>query len=98
LSRKVLSYILGAVLFLILFAARPASHYDDPQHDSRRTEESQHADAEHSGEAGHGHGDEAFSPAEFIFDHILDSYEWHILSHKDFHLSIPLPVILYSES
>ncbi|MCK4853871.1 MAG: F0F1 ATP synthase subunit A, partial [Bacteroidales bacterium] len=42
--------------------------------------------------------DEGFSPADFIFDHVLDAYEWHILSYDDFHLSIPLPVIIYSES
>ena len=42
--------------------------------------------------------EEVFDPATFIFDHILDSYEWHILTYKDFHLTIPLPVIIYSES
>ncbi len=28
--------------------------------------------------------------------HILDSHEWHILSVGDFHLTVPLPVILYA--
>ena len=41
---------------------------------------------------------EKFDPGKFIMHHIADAYEWHILSYKDFHLSIPLPVILYSEN
>lgn len=40
----------------------------------------------------------AFSPGDFIMDHIADSYEWHIATFGDFHLSLPLPVILYSEN
>ncbi|HDR90120.1 MAG TPA: ATP synthase F0 subunit A [Bacteroidetes bacterium] len=41
--------------------------------------------------------EEEFQPGEFIMEHIGDAYEWHILTYKDFHLSIPLPVILYSK-
>ena len=39
-----------------------------------------------------------FKPGDFIFDHIKDAYDWHILTYKDFHLSIPLPVIVYSKA
>ncbi len=40
---------------------------------------------------------EKFDPGSFIFDHIGDSYDWHLidLGHKT--ISIPLPVILYSK-
>lgn len=31
-----------------------------------------------------------------IFDHIRDSYEWHITTIGDKHISIPLPIIVYS--
>lgn len=41
--------------------------------------------------------EEEFQAGEFIMEHIGDAYEWHILTYKDFHLSIPLPVILYSK-
>ena len=34
---------------------------------------------------------------ELIFDHILDSYDWHICTWKGKHVSVYLPVILYSE-
>ena len=90
LSRKIISYVLGALLFLLLFAAIPGQQ-DHPEEDSQAalTEDT------HSGT---DLAEESFSPSHFVFDHILDAYEWHILSYKDFHLSIPLPVIIYSET
>ena len=36
---------------------------------------------------------EAFNPTPQILHHIADSYEWHLWGN----VSIPLPVILYSE-
>ena len=51
-----------------------------------------------SDQHGESHQEEEFNPGEFIFDHIGDAHEWHILTYKDFHLSLPLPVILYSKS
>ncbi len=38
-----------------------------------------------------------FDPGPFIMNHIGDSYEWHIATLGHTHLSIPLPIILYSE-
>lgn len=35
---------------------------------------------------------------EVVFGHIGDSYEWHITSWGDHHLTIPLPVVLYSRT
>ncbi len=37
---------------------------------------------------------EAFNAGETILEHVEDAYEWHILTIKDKHVSIPLPVIL----
>lgn len=34
---------------------------------------------------------------EIIFDHIGDAYEWHVTTIGDKHISIPLPVIVYSQ-
>lgn len=39
-----------------------------------------------------------FDPGSFIFDHIGDTYEWHIFSLNGKHITIPLPVILYSKN
>ena len=40
--------------------------------------------------------EEKFNPKEFLFDHISDAHEWHILTYKDKHISLYLPVILIS--
>nr|NQU91499.1 F0F1 ATP synthase subunit A [Bacteroidota bacterium] len=39
--------------------------------------------------------EEEFKAGEMIVEHIVDAHEWHILTYKDFHLTIPLPVILW---
>lgn len=51
---------------------------------------------EHKENAGHEKA--AFNVGTFIFDHILDQYGWHIFTYKHKHISIPLPVILYSKN
>jgi F-type H+-transporting ATPase subunit a len=39
-----------------------------------------------------------FNAGPFIMNHIGDSYEWHVATFGDFHLSLPLPCILYSSN
>lgn len=39
---------------------------------------------------------EPFNVGDFIFEHIEDAYSWHICTIGATHVSIPLPVILYS--
>jgi F-type H+-transporting ATPase subunit a len=55
------------------------------------------ASAEENISSGNGHAAEKFNASKLIMEHIADSYEWHIAKFGDFHLSIPLPVILYSK-
>ena len=43
------------------------------------------------------HEQEPFDPGSFILDHVMDSYEWHILTVGETHISIPLPIILFSK-
>ncbi len=38
-----------------------------------------------------------FDAEEMIMGHVLDSYEWHLLTVNGKHISVPLPVILYSK-
>ncbi|MDX9883665.1 MAG: F0F1 ATP synthase subunit A [Prolixibacteraceae bacterium] len=52
--------------------------------------------AEGSHESEHAVSKEKFNAGEFIFDHMGDSHYWHILTWKDHHIALPLPVILYS--
>lgn len=42
-------------------------------------------------------GQEPFDAPKVIFEHLKDAYEWHITTIADKHISIPLPVIVYSE-
>jgi F-type H+-transporting ATPase subunit a len=44
------------------------------------------------------HGQKKFIPGDFIFDHIGDSHEWHLVTIGGVHITIPLPVILYSRT
>ncbi|NOZ47519.1 MAG: F0F1 ATP synthase subunit A [Chlorobi bacterium] len=39
-----------------------------------------------------------FDAGSFIFEHIGDGHDWHILTVNGHHISIPLPIILYSEN
>ncbi len=46
----------------------------------------------------HAEASEAFNPGNFIFDHIKDAHELHIATIGHKHISVPLPVILYSST
>lgn len=39
---------------------------------------------------------ESFNPGEMITHHIMDSHEWHFATIGHSHITLPLPVILYS--
>ncbi len=41
---------------------------------------------------------EKFNPGDFMFDHIKDAHDWHLMSFGHTHVSIPLPVILISKN
>jgi len=60
----------------------------------------QHADenlVDHSPVESELEHEKKFNAGEMIIEHIVDAYEWHILDYGDFHLSIPLPVIIYRD-
>lgn len=50
------------------------------------------ASEEHSSEEGKG----SFDLKELIFSHVLDSYDWHLITIGGHHYSIPLPIIVKS--
>ena len=94
MTRKTLSYLLGALLFILLFAARPVQQGHPKDSSEVPVSASGSPDIQEAGnvhpageqgqEAVHGTGKKSFDPSHFIFDHILDSYEWHILTFRDF--------------
>lgn len=48
--------------------------------------------------SSYGSGKCSVDVKKIIFEHVQDSYEWHIATVGDKHISISLPVIIYSES
>jgi len=54
-----------------------------------------HSHAENHAEEGHA--EEGFNPSEVIMHHIADSHGWHLFDWNDHPVSIPLPVILYTD-
>lgn len=44
------------------------------------------------------HTSQEFDMAEYLFGHIMDSYEWHITAIGGRHISIPLPVIVFGRT
>jgi F-type H+-transporting ATPase subunit a len=44
--------------------------------------------------ATHNEKAEKFNAGEMIIEHIVDAYEWHIMTVGHTHISVPLPVIL----
>lgn len=89
--KTILSYLLGALFLFLIIAARPQQH--EPEQQPGQSEE-------HfiQGEHEEASVEEGFVPGEFILEHIGDAYEWHILTYRNFHLTIPLPVIIFSQT
>lgn len=44
------------------------------------------------------HEEEGFNAGEFVMEHVSDAHDWHIASFGETHISIPLPIILYSKN
>lgn len=39
---------------------------------------------------------EEFNAGKFVIEHVSDAFEWHIFTIGETHVSVPLPIILYS--
>jgi F-type H+-transporting ATPase subunit a len=48
--------------------------------------------------SGHAEANEALDIKKIIFDHVGDAHEWHFMTIGENHVTVPLPVILYSPS
>ncbi len=79
--------VILSALLLFSFGTLKAQHGHE--------EETAHGTENHSAEAGHE--EEGFNAGEYVLEHVSDAYDWHIVSWGDHHISIPLPVILYSK-
>lgn len=47
---------------------------------------------------GEVHSQEAFDAGRFVVEHVSDAYEWHIATFGETHVTIPLPILLYSKT
>jgi len=56
------------------------------------------ANESHEGATTDSVANEEFNAGKFIIEHVSDAYDWHVVSFGDTHISIPLPVILYSKN
>lgn len=93
-----LSLLLVSILF-VLFITPTVSQATSPKEEHPQAEHVT-AEASHSVEGvdheAEGHH-EKFNPGEFMFDHIGDAHDWHIISIGEKHISLPLPIIIYSK-
>ena len=55
---------------------------------------------EHAAEAKAETKEEAskFNASEIIFGHVSDAHDWHFFSVGEHHVSLPLPIIIYSKT
>ena len=88
--RSVKSFLVATFsLFLITFSNQLLAQENLPKEENKTAETSIEKK-------------EGFNAQEVIFGHILDNHEYHFTSYKDaegkeHHVSIPLPVIIYSQ-
>lgn len=81
--KKLIPLSLLMVLFMSLSFPVMANEDNDPQHHLISKEVEKKIQ------------EEEFKAGKMIIEHLVDSYEWHIATIGDKHISIPLPVILY---
>ena len=80
---KIAEKLLAILFLLVVSVNNPAFAQHGDENASRHVKEIHEEDAE-------------FDAGNFIFEHVLDSYDWHIASYGDNHITVPLPIILYS--
>ncbi|MDX5505525.1 MAG: F0F1 ATP synthase subunit A, partial [Bacteroidota bacterium] len=81
-------------LFSFVAQANAQDHHDLGQADHNEDSELVAGD-----ESAHGpETDEGFNATEMIMHHILDSHDWHIMDIDGHAVSIPLPVILWTDN
>ncbi len=75
---------LAAAIVLFLVMQVLATTGGSPQHKQEHADDWEEATMK-----------EEFKAGDMIIEHIIDAHDWHILSYGDFHLTLPLPVILW---
>ncbi|MGE4586393.1 MAG: F0F1 ATP synthase subunit A [Mangrovibacterium sp.] len=98
-NRKRRNLYIGLLLAFLITGQAPASRALEVQ-----TAKAQEAEATSQPAAGtaeepaHEDTKKGFDAGKFVIDHVSDAYEWHLATIGQRHLSVPLPVILYSKN
>ena len=74
-------------------AVEVTAHVDTSSHQMAN-----HGESHESSSHGEKHAPEKFAPGKMIMEHIADAHDWHMWGEGHDAVSIPLPVILYTES
>ncbi len=88
------------LIFSLFFSQNVVATSIETTHDAS---ESHVTSGSESSEHGHGQAHdmhdekEGFDPGKMIMEHIADAHDWHLWGEGDHSVSIPLPVILYTE-
>jgi len=74
-----------AVILTVIFAfgLTTTKIYAEENHEQNAVEDTRH---------------EEFDAGKFVMEHVSDAFEWHILTYNHHHVSVPLPIILYSKN
>ncbi len=83
---SLLKYTFSVAFFALAFSFNALAQHEE----THATEATEHV-AE-----GHDAGPEKFDAGKMIIEHISDAHDWHIMDVGGHPVSIPLPVILYS--
>jgi F-type H+-transporting ATPase subunit a len=80
-ATKTRIYFTACLLFILAFSLTSESVFaENEQHELDTTK----------------HAETGFNPGDFVMHHVSDAFEWHIATFGETHISIPLPIILYS--
>ena len=90
--------VLASLLIIFIILGRGTQLNGQDEHHPAVDTTQQSVETDHV-ESGHAEAaTEEFNATESILEHISDSHEWHLFTTKEGkHVSIPLPVILYSK-
>ena len=78
-----------------------AGHDQDHGHQDSHGKDSIHThggDAHHTEHATHGEEESEFNATEVIMHHVVDAHDWHIADWDGHAISVPLPVILWTDN
>ncbi len=86
---KLVSSLIGILMWTLVF---PSSAHSEvvTEHKTPTNSQEHHADDAHKSKE--------FNAVDLIFGHIGDAHDWHIVTIGEKHISIPLPIILYSKT